>query len=964
MDTFDNYDLGDDPKQNPAELFTSSEEKEELHKSIGKLPEKVGMIIRLHYFDGLSIAEIADRMRISEGTVKWQLHDGRKRIRKDLCAMDEKYDDTLVRRVMKKVEELKLWRLRNDKTGFDAVYRDVLREVEELPESNDKNHALADVLTCGWWWLPGDKNDELFARISDAAMNGKNEDAMTFIVTREDSKLGWNDYGAKIEFIRDKQIPKLEKAGFRQTLGREWFWLGYFYFRSEKPNEGREAYEKVRELLGSSDAYYNFVPYALEVEKLLAGEYKDKKPNRYIANFYSQEYRCTGGSLRFWNDECCGEGYMQSIDRDIGRIFRNACLCDGMFFVDIKTGESFTGSDGSTLTFSSDNETVQTPAGRFDGCQSWTTVNTDWSGKSVWRSYYKEGVGIVKQEHYDGGILEARLLSDYHIEGGSGFLPFAAGNTWEYMTEYPSDVMKAELKFTVSYADGKKVMLTSWENAERLKYDENSWLDMIQQIRNDYFDNDSGKVCDVSKACDRAEALAETSMEKAHTKAAVSVARRIMDTDQVFNPNCTATGHWNFFNKSTIQNKNGLVSISYNPRWSFELKSCNDNSPEASLPYNDIYGILQDAVNCIWSDEWMIGAVPTVEYPRYEYNVKTKIICEDGGTIATKAGEFVNCLKLSLDIGGMTGGWSYRGGKKVYYFAEGIGIVRTENEYSGGAKTAVYELTSYTGTGKGYMPMEDSMIRRYDALDLTDGCVGAAEYTYVADITPDSGGGICIFNDRTGIRVLPPPITYYGAIQDEMREEPLWDAGKHSECRSLHDVNNYKLMLHFLCRDCWNLGAPQRNAFWHKYKLSLIDTFRENGELPLGWLGLYADTNFLAACTLFGCDTPNEKEEGYEYLEKAFELYERWLSIPDGELLETGNHDLFGGLKLKKGSGIIILPDGTLDAVPYEWRLNFVTRGRMYAGMTALHGWEWFNPVRGEERFKEYVARAKTLLEE
>ena len=50
----------------------------------------------------LSIAEIAGRMRISEGTVKWQLHDGRKRIRKGLCAMNEKYNDTLVQRVMKK----------------------------------------------------------------------------------------------------------------------------------------------------------------------------------------------------------------------------------------------------------------------------------------------------------------------------------------------------------------------------------------------------------------------------------------------------------------------------------------------------------------------------------------------------------------------------------------------------------------------------------------------------------------------------------------------------------------------------------------------------------------------------------------------------------------------------------------------------------------------------------------------
>jgi len=29
------------------------------------------------------------------------------------------------------------------------------------------------------------------------------------------------------------------------------------------------------------------------------------------------------------------------------------------------------------------------------------------------------------------GLSETRLLSDYHIEGGTGLLPIAKGNTWE-----------------------------------------------------------------------------------------------------------------------------------------------------------------------------------------------------------------------------------------------------------------------------------------------------------------------------------------------------------------------------------------------------------------------------------------------------------------------------------------------------------------------------------------------------
>ena len=189
FDIVENSDISDDGAQNPAELYALSEERKEVDKSIEMLPEKVKRIIYLHYFENLSIAEIADRMRVSEGTVKRQLHDGRKRVRKELCAMNEKYSDTLVQRVMKKVEELKLWQLKNDKSGFENVYKEVLRDVESLPECKEKQSALADVLMRGWWWLPGKKNDALYERISNAAMEGKNEEVMSFIVSREDSNV-------------------------------------------------------------------------------------------------------------------------------------------------------------------------------------------------------------------------------------------------------------------------------------------------------------------------------------------------------------------------------------------------------------------------------------------------------------------------------------------------------------------------------------------------------------------------------------------------------------------------------------------------------------------------------------------------------------------------------------------------------------------------------------------------------
>lgn len=970
LETVENLNIDDENTLNPAELYALSEERKDLHESIGKLPDKVKEIIHLHYFDGLSISEIADRMRISQGTVKWQLHDGRKRIRKELCAMNEKCDDTFVQRVMKKVEELKLWQFKNDKKGFEIVYRDVLRDVDNLPESQDKNHALADVLLRGWWWLPGEKNDALLKRIENSAVEGRNEEAMTFIVIHEDSRF-WES--ARIEFMRDRQIPRLEKTGFKKTLGLEWFRLGYYYFQEGKAKEGKEAYDRAREILTPADYLYHMVPFALRIEEVLASEYKEKDRIHYKLRTCSHEYRYQDGALRFWDQDEATKGFLSSVDLEVGCIFRNSSLCDGRFFAEIGVGETYVGSDGTELLFASDGETVKTPAGSFENCQLWITTHTDITHKSVFKSYYKDGVGIVKHEHIADGVSDTRLLSSYHIAGGDGLLPMAEGNKWEYSAEYAADIIRAELVYEVVYsnlsgiadtggspdaekgfhADKERILVMSWENIERLKYDENSWIDMVQQIANDYYSEDSDKVYDVSHVVERAEALAKTPVEKAHTKVAAAVVRRIMETDPVFNPDCTATGHWNFFNRRTLIKKNGNVSLSdYYARWEFELKrGINGETP---ILYNDIYGILQDATNCLWSDEWRIGSSPTVEYIQCNNVVQTKIACEDGGTVTTKAGVFDHCLRLVLDISGMTEGWFYRGGRKVYYFAEGIGIVRVENLYCDGAKTAVYELTKYEGTGEGYMPFLNGMIRRYDALDLTDGFVGSAEYSYVAD----EYGDLVIFADRTGIRVLPPPITQYSAIQGEMIEDALWDEGRREESCLRHDVNNFHIICHFLGRPGRYLARPEKFVAWNQYKMRIMEGLGKNGEVPAAWLGYFWLSCFRAACALFGC---GRKEEGYEYLEKAIASFKKWDKIKDSEEMEVGDPLIYGGIKVVRKRDVVIkLPDGTIEPVIYEELFN-INATIMYNGMTASHGWEWFNPVREEERYKEYVERVREL---
>lgn len=507
---------------------------------------------------------------------------------------------------------------------------------------------------------------------------------------------------------------------------------------------------------------------------------------------------------------------------------------------------------------------------------------------------------------------------------------------------------------------------------ERIKYDENSWVDMISQIRSEYWvksgDNE-GTIADVSYPVERARLLAKTPMEKAHTKAACSVAERIMKTDPIFNPKYTETGHWNFFQRLVTYKKENKILSEEDFRWDFEWKNMGGGiaDPKYPLLFNHIYGILQDAVGCLWCEKWKDGYKDTVSNPYGNTYVNTKIICENFGAVETKAGVFENCLRLSLDIGEYGQFIEYRSGKKEYYFAPNIGIVKIVHHYCDDILTSVYELTEYEGTGEGYMPFSDGLVRKYEAAGLTDGYVSGAEYTYAAD----DEGQVYIFEDNLGVRTKPQEYTVYPSTCGEELEEKLWQEGrrdmadlKHDildESRLRHDINNFDLFLHFLDQNDRSWYVPERKTAQSKHRMCMFEILGEgNGEVPKGWLGAYARECFIFACSLFGS---GNKEEGYLYLDRSLELFKQWDDIPEGELLETGNKFIFGGIRVIKGnSDVIVLPNGTKEVIRESGWFFSIEFAWVYGWMTAAHGWEWFDSVREEERFKKAIERAKSMI--
>lgn len=943
-----------DYSSSPSELYEAREEAGELHKSIDSLPNRIKEIIQLYYFDNLSIGEIAKRLDISIGTVKSQMHDGRKRIRRDLMSADEKDNDTLKEKVMKKIEELKMWDFINNKNGFEEAYKDVLNDIEDMSESKEKNHGLADVLMRGWWWVPGSNNDKVFKQAKQAALDGKNDEVIKFIAQIEERKIWPN---AKAAFIRESQIPELEKHGFRIALGDAWIRLGVTEYNDNNNIEkSLEALQKALEILNESDFEYALAKSTIEAYKKNEAQYKDVAAQKYYLSGLAVDLRICGGVLRHRKTGLHFKGELE-YDLYTDLIFRNASCCDGYFMKDgMKVGDGFIGSDGAELIYADDNAEVFTPSGTYSGCQVWKAL-----GKKVITTWYKEGIGIVKQEVYLDGMTDVRLLSDYKVTG-SGLIPLNVGNEWHYVSPDRSDIFSKSCSYRVEYSEKGKALLSGSYELCRHKYDENNWQDMIEQLTYEYYTNDN-YLQDVSFPLERAEALAKTKLQKLHTKVAASVMRRIMRTDPTFNPDYTQTGHWNFFGRSVISRKDGLTTVSdYNPRWSFEWKNTNYNIGCQHLLYNNIFGILQDTVGCIMSDEWKPGAKIRKERTARQGPLTCEICCEDGGCIVTKAGSFENCLKVQTNISGYVQGVDYFNGITDYYFAYGVGIVRIEREIYDGASKVQYDLTSYEGTGEGYLPLKDGLFRRYDGIGITDGYIGWTELYFAEN---EVGETVC-FSDRCGVRNKPEIITSYGSIHGETVEKELYDSGKIAESRLLWRANNLHMVLHTISHTYPYPGVVAEKIEWDRYRLDMLKSLGD-GSFPPAFVGMAANILLSQAAALLysGPDSDNY-EKGFSALDECFELTRRWIKIPEGELLDVGNKLLFDGIKIPKGKLILILPDGTKQPITGigKWWFDGITKEKPHNAMTAEHGWEWFDPARNSDRFKEYVEKAKKLSEE
>ena len=104
-----------------SEMLVRGERIVSVREAVADLSDKNRAAVEMFYFYGMSVADIASTLGVSEGTVKSRLHEARKKLKGELVNMSEK-----------------------EKKEFDhnALIEDILDEIERSPERATKEKAI------------------------------------------------------------------------------------------------------------------------------------------------------------------------------------------------------------------------------------------------------------------------------------------------------------------------------------------------------------------------------------------------------------------------------------------------------------------------------------------------------------------------------------------------------------------------------------------------------------------------------------------------------------------------------------------------------------------------------------------------------------------------------------------------------------------------------------------------------
>ncbi|MBO5212349.1 MAG: RNA polymerase sigma factor [Clostridia bacterium] len=698
----------------PENQLLNKENQRQINSAINSLSEKNKTVFIMHYLQNKSVSQIATRLCLSEGTVKSRLYEARNKLKGELQGMNKftKPSIDLEKTIKEKINKLKNYYFDNGKNadGYDSLLKETESYFATIDDISAKNLAMSSLYMEKYYYKKATRQ-ETFKYAEEA------KDGVALSNLYIEDILDHNDAARALEFIDKVAMPKIKSLSSDEGMGNLYLWRGWANSTYHNYEEAMSDFNTAIKLLPLENLYRDVAIAAIKT-------YENLKENADLEsvslNATAESYRKVGNKLLFKNQPgfSCGSCVMYE-KQELGWINYFASRFKDMFYdTDLEIGKTYTDYE-KTFTLIGYNDTVTTKAGVFDNCMHINYYDPTNCEADVW---YKNGVGLVKISFVKKNFnTEEYELSHYVIKGGSGYFPFAVGNVWRYENPDLPEYLYQYFENEMTWTDGIEGHIAM---AHTLAFKKN--------YMNEY-DVDSEVY--ISKCC--------IACDSWKIDEAISSLQKAISANTSLNASLAALHGIKYLRRlqNRLDKKYRLCPAAYNT--SYLTKSDNKITYDEKIytfgPYrwgsrfeeNRIFGVkplryLDRITNCIWNDKWVDGYSETLKnQDGEEYSISVEK-CE---AIKTNAGTFEDCIKVTLvmEEPGQNGNYYFNDymyvhcGKKVYYFAKGVGIVKFDFTW-GDALSSSSELSSYTNLvgSDSYMPLDLGCEWEYDEMNLTN----------------------------------------------------------------------------------------------------------------------------------------------------------------------------------------------------------------------------------------------------
>ena len=739
----------------PEDYLIRKEDESTVRAAIRRLPQALREATKLYYLDGCSVKETAASLGVPESTVKRRLHDARTKLKKELIDYMEKPTNSIENEIKEKIKKIRKYRALY---GVDDTYQKSVEELTPLitgvEDEKIRKYYEAEQLSLKHVKDPK-KRKELqkeYARVAEAGEHPKALANKFINDSYEKFDMGDDLPKKRAEYLENTALPALEKCkdlpGYEEAYGLLLMYISRNINKYDLDKSVR-LLEQALDCYGEDDFYKSVIKTALET-------YKESCKRSALPDMGMEDAACRLGvsskGIRMsnsWDNLILHQPIVQKNYLDSP--FFPSYLADSdqmILYTDKKPGDVVDNSrdlseDGSgdrivrhVIQYLSDDESVTVPAGTFERCTHIKKKYSRWySSPEETEAWFSEDVGVVKYSLSYEDRTDVYELTEYDLRGGKGLLPLCVGNRWVYREKDVPKALESWHEYRVSHvtSDGKffdlsHIGLTYVPKAEDRGLnipDSDVCLAIVDKLCRKW-------KLDEALSYLRAAIRANTS-EKA-VAAAICGAHFLEKFAEYqkrgyrFLPSGLRSENV-AVNEHTVKETTGTEYSFYPSRYGWRGK------------YEDrIFGVkpfryLNRFTDCYWNDEWKPGF--TQEIPCMDYhNNKTTVYMsvEDGGTVALPCGTFENCLKVTFEAE-MPGehpehyylnwndGYEYQWcGKKEYWFAPGVGIVRHVCTWGNHISSEMI-LNSYDvpgSDGKEYFPLYIGTRWEYVETHLTE----------------------------------------------------------------------------------------------------------------------------------------------------------------------------------------------------------------------------------------------------